>query len=87
MDAARELLTMFAKLRILFLSNSLEDETLLAAVASGAHGYVLRDAGAETVLQALRTVARGQSFLDPRVTHHTFAYLRKLANRTPDETK
>ena len=84
MDAARELLTVFAKLRILFLSNSLEDETLLAAVASGAHGYVLRDAGAETVLQALRTVARGQSFLDPRVTHHTFAYLRKLANRTPD---
>lgn len=84
MDAARELLTVFAKLRIVFLSNSLEDETLLAAVASGAHGYVLRDAGAETVLQALRTVARGQSFLDPRVTHHTFAYLRKLANRTPD---
>ncbi len=82
MVAARELLTLLANLRILFLSNSLEDETLLAAVVSGAHGYVLRDAGAETVLHALRTVARGHSFLDPRVTHHTFAYLRKFANRT-----
>jgi DNA-binding NarL/FixJ family response regulator len=84
MDAARELLNACATLRIVFLSNSLEDETLLAAVASGADGYVLRDAEAETVLHALRTVAQGQSYLDPRVTHHTFAYLRKLADRTPD---
>ena len=84
MDAARELLTAFAKVRIVFLSNSLENETLLAAVASGIHAYVLRDAGAETLMQALRTVARGQSFLDPRVTHHTFAYLRRLANRSPN---
>jgi two-component system, NarL family, response regulator DevR len=86
-DAARDFLTLCDQIRILFLSNSLEDQTLLAAVASGAHGYVLRDAGTETLLQALRTIARGHFFLDSRVTHHTFAYLRKLANRTPDITR
>ena len=86
-DAAREFLTLCDQTRILFLSNSLEGQTLLAAVASGAHGYVLRDADTETLLQALRTIARGHFFLDSRVTHHTFAYLRKLANRTPDITR
>ncbi|HEX2056049.1 MAG TPA: response regulator transcription factor [Nitrospiraceae bacterium] len=81
-EAAHELLALYDKTRILFLSNSLEDQTLLSAVASGAHGYVLRDAGTETLLQALRTVARGHAYLDPRVTHHTFAYLRRIAGRT-----
>lgn len=83
-EAAQELLSLYDKTRILFLSNSLEDQTLLSAVASGAHGYVLRDAGTETLLQALRTVARGHAYLDPRVTHHTFAYLRRIAGRAPE---
>jgi DNA-binding NarL/FixJ family response regulator len=80
-DAAQDLLGLCETIRILFLSNSLEDQTLLSAVASGAHGYVLRDTGTDTLLQALRTVARGHAYLDPRVTHHTFAYLRKIAGR------
>jgi two-component system response regulator DevR len=84
-EAAHELLALYDKARILFLSNSLEDQTLLSAVASGAHGYVLRDAGAEPLLHALRTVARGHAYLDPRVTHHTFAHLRRIAGRTTVE--
>jgi DNA-binding NarL/FixJ family response regulator len=83
-EAARELIPLYDKIRILFLSNSLEDQTLLSAVASGAYGYVLRDAGTDTILQALRAVARGHAYLDPRVTHHTFAYLRRVAGRTPE---
>ncbi|MBX3236337.1 MAG: response regulator transcription factor [Nitrospiraceae bacterium] len=85
-EAAREIMEQCPKSRLLFLSDRLDDETLLSAVATGAHGYVLRDAGAETLLQALRTIMRGQSFLDPRVTHHTFAYLRRLATRPPERT-
>jgi DNA-binding NarL/FixJ family response regulator len=85
-EAAQELLRLCDSIRILFLSNSLEDQTLLAAVASGAHGYVLRDAGTDTLLQALRTIARGHAFLDPRVTHHTFAYLRRIASRAPERS-
>lgn len=85
-EAAKEILGQLPKARLLFLSDSLDDETLLSAVATGAHGYVLRDAGADTLLQALRTIMRGQSFLDPRVTHHTFAYLRRLATKTPERT-
>lgn len=86
-EAAQDLINLYGKIRILFLSNSLEDQTLLAAVASGAHGYVLRDAGTETLLHALRTVARGNAYLDPRVTHHTFAYLRRIAARPSERNR
>ncbi len=48
-----------------------------SAVVFGAHAYVLRDAGTETLLQALRAVARGHSYLDPRMAHPPFAYPRK----------
>jgi DNA-binding NarL/FixJ family response regulator len=86
-EAAQEILNLLDSVRILFLSNSLEDQTLLAAVASGAHGYVLRDAGTDILLQALRTIVRGHAYLDPRVTHHTFAYLRRLAGRPTDRNR
>ena len=86
-EAAQDLLGLHDRMRILFLSNSLEDQTLLAAVGSGAHGYVLRDTGTETLLQALRTVARGNAYLDPRVTHHTFAYLRRIAEQPAERNR
>ncbi|WHZ23802.1 MAG: hypothetical protein OJF47_002914 [Nitrospira sp.] len=78
-ETAQELLALHEKIRIVFLSNSSDDQTLLVAVASGVHGYVLRDAGTETLLMALRTVARGHTYLDPRMTHHPFAQLRRMA--------
>jgi DNA-binding NarL/FixJ family response regulator len=85
-EAAQELLALHEKIRIVFLSNSLEDQMLLVAVASGAHGYVRRDADTETLLLALHTVARGHTYLDPRMTHHPLAYLRRMAGCHPGGT-
>ncbi|WHZ23364.1 MAG: Regulatory protein, LuxR:Response regulator receiver [Nitrospira sp.] len=83
-ETAKDILTNLPTTRLLFLADNLNDTILLSAVATGAHGYVLQDAGAETILHALRTITRGQSYLDPSVTRHTFAYLRKLAEREPE---
>ncbi len=83
-DTAKEILAKLPTTRILFLTDTLDDTVLLSAVATGAHGYVLQDAGTETLLHALRTVSKGQSYLDPGMTRHTFAYLRKLADREPE---
>ena len=83
-DTAKEILANLPSTRLLFLADALNDTTLLSAVATGAHGYVLQDAGAETLLHAVRSITKGQSYLDPGVTRHTFAYLRKVANREPE---
>ena len=80
-ETAKELLSRLPQTRIIFLADTLDDTILLSAVATGAHGYVLQDAGTDTLLHALRTVTKGQSYLDPGMTRHTFAYLRKLADR------
>lgn len=83
-ETAKTILSHLPETRLLFLADNLNDTILLSAVATGAHGYVLQDAGLETLLHALRTITQGQSYLDPGVTRHTFAYLRKLADREPE---
>jgi two-component system response regulator DevR len=82
---ANELLAGLADTRVLFLAERLDDSILLSAIATGGHGYVLQEAGIATFLHALRTVNQGQPYLDPGMTHYAFAYLRKLANRKPQQ--
>lgn len=83
-ETAKEILSHLPATRLLFLADTLNDTILLSAVSTGAHGYVLQDAGAETLMHALRSITKGQAYLDPGVTRHTFAYLRKVADREPE---
>lgn len=83
-ETAKDILSHLPATRVLFLADTLDDTILLSAVATGAHGYVLQDAGTDTLMHALRTITKGQSYLDPGMTRHTFAYLRKLADREPE---
>lgn len=83
-ETAKEILAHLPATRLLFLADTLNDTILLSAIATGAHGYVLQDAGADTLLYAMRSISKGQAYLDPGVTRHTFAYLRKVADREPE---
>jgi DNA-binding NarL/FixJ family response regulator len=49
-----------ARVAVLVLTMSDDDASLASAVRAGARGYLLKDAGAEEVLAAVRAVARGE---------------------------
>ena len=49
-----------AQVAVLVLTMSDDDASLAAAVRAGARGYLLKDAGADEVLAAVRAVARGE---------------------------
>jgi len=49
-----------ARVAVLVLTMSDDDASLAAAVRAGARGYLLKDAGADEVLAAVRAVARGE---------------------------
>ena len=51
---------------VLVLTTFETDANILNAVAAGARGYLGKDADPETVVDAVRLVARGQSLLSPR---------------------
>jgi DNA-binding NarL/FixJ family response regulator len=79
MEACRRLLAADPQLRILVLTNHAEDTMVAAAIRSGAHGYLLKDVKTPELLHAIRIVAGGRGYLDPRITQHALRWIRTLA--------
>lgn len=67
-EACRDIRSQFPEIRVLMLTSFAEEETVVAALVAGAAGYVLKNVGRARLLEALRSVARGESLLDSKVT-------------------
>lgn len=53
--------------RILLLSRVPQHGLLLAALRAGAHGYLSKEAGLRELVDAITSVARGETFVPPRM--------------------
>jgi DNA-binding NarL/FixJ family response regulator len=76
-----------ARSRILVLTTFDLDEYVYEALAAGASGFLLKDATAEELFEAVRVVAAGDALLSPRVTRrliHEFARHRPTTRVTPE---
>ncbi len=78
-DACREILEQCPATRVLFLTSYDDEEAMLAAVFAGAHGYLLKEIGGESLLRAVRSVAAGQSILDPTATRTLMDRMQSLS--------
>lgn len=67
-EACREIRSELPQTKVLMLTSFAEEETVVAALLAGAAGYVLKNVARSRLLEALRSVARGESLLDSRVT-------------------
>jgi DNA-binding NarL/FixJ family response regulator len=81
--ACRRLLATAPATRILMLSSYSDDTTVVEAVQGGAHGYALKDVRTPDLTRAIRTVARGQGYLDPRVAQQTLHWIRDQSRAAP----
>lgn len=77
-DACREILGALPGIRVIFLTSYADDDSVLAAVLAGAHGYILKEIDSPALLDAIRSVAKGQSILDSSVTERALRWLRGL---------
>ncbi|MDK9498087.1 response regulator transcription factor [Streptomyces katrae] len=66
-EATRRLAGTHPGLPVLMLTMSDDDGSLLAALQAGARGYVVKGAGSEEVLHALRTVAAGGAVIGSEI--------------------
>ena len=75
----RELRSLLPDLRCLMLTSFADDDALFDAIMAGASGYVLKQIRGTDLVGAVRTVAGGQSLLDPRTTAKVLERMRAAA--------
>ncbi|MDK1344668.1 response regulator transcription factor [Streptomyces sp. 378] len=75
-SVCRELRSSMPDLACLMLTSFDDEEALLDSIMAGASGYVLKQIQGSDLVSAVRTVARGQSLLDPSATTKLMARLR-----------
>lgn len=69
--------------KILVLTSFPDDEMVIKAVKTGAAGIMLKDSPPEKLLEAIRTVHRGESVLHPTIARKLMDEVRKPAEPLP----
>ncbi|MEV6113126.1 response regulator transcription factor [Streptomyces sp. NPDC052109] len=82
-SVCRELRSRMPELACLMLTSFDDEDALLDAIMAGASGYVLKQIKGSDLVSAVRTVASGQSMLDPATT----ARLMRSLRTDPAETR
>jgi DNA-binding NarL/FixJ family response regulator len=85
LEATRRLLSSGVPSKVLILTTFDLDDYVYAALRAGASGFLLKDASAAQLAEAVRVVASGDALIAPAVTKrliHEFAKLGRA--RTPD---
>jgi DNA-binding NarL/FixJ family response regulator len=90
----REIRSRMPEIACLMLTSFGDDEALFDAIMAGAAGYVLKQIRGTDLVGAVRTVASGESMLDPEAASRVMARMRDQASRkdplaglTPQERK
>lgn len=82
-EAARMIVREFPAIKIIFLSMSDNDESLFAAVRSGAKGYLLKNMSPSKLVTTLRSVQRGESALSRSMTLRVMEELARSKQPEP----
>ncbi|MBG0830124.1 response regulator transcription factor [Planomonospora sp. ID67723] len=80
-EVCRQVRSAVPGLACLMLTSFADDDALFDAVMAGASGYVLKQIHGSDLVGAVRTVASGQSLLDPQTTAAMLARLREHDSR------
>ena len=82
-EATREIGRVAPRVAVLMLTMVEEDDSVFAAMRAGALGYVLKGAGQDEIVRAIRAVAAGEAIFGPGVARRVLGQLSRPPDR-PD---
>lgn len=80
-EVCRQLRAKIPNIACLMLTSFADDDALVEAIVAGAAGYILKQVRGNELVKAVRTVATGESLLDPITTTKLLDRLRADATR------
>ncbi|PLT31060.1 response regulator [Peribacillus deserti] len=78
-EATRQLVEKYPESKVIILSIHDDENYVTHALKTGACGYLLKEMDADALVEAVKVVVDGGSYLHPKVTHNLVAEYRRLA--------
>lgn len=78
-EATAKLVEKFPDVKVIILSIHDDESYVMHALKTGARGYLLKEMDADALIDAVKIVADGGSYLHPKVTHNLVNEYRRLA--------
>ncbi|AIE61365.1 Transcriptional regulatory protein DegU [Bacillus methanolicus MGA3] len=81
-EATQQLIEKYPESRVIILSIHDDENYVTHALKTGASGYLLKEMDADALVEAVKVVAEGGSYIHPKVTHNLVKEYRRLATET-----
>ncbi len=81
-EACREIKSAHPTVSILMITSFTDDEAVFASIMAGASGYLLKNVSRVELLKAIRSIAAGQSLLNPAATQQAKTRMTTLISGT-----
>ncbi|WP_272434736.1 response regulator [Terrihalobacillus insolitus] len=78
-QATAELIQHYPETRVIILSIHDDENYVTHALKTGAQGYLLKEMDSDALIEAIKVVSEGGSYLHPKVTHNLVKEYRRLA--------
>lgn len=86
-EATRRLMEISPQTKVIILSIHDDEKYVSHSLKSGASGYLLKEMDANSLIDAVRVVTEGGSYIHPKVTHSLVNEFRRLAKGPDDGTR
>lgn len=80
-QATVELLQRFPQTKVIILSIHDDESYVTHALKTGAQGYLLKEMDSDSLIEAIKVVYNGGSYLHPKITHNLVDEYRRLAEK------
>ncbi|MBM7570253.1 response regulator [Aquibacillus albus] len=84
-EATSELIENFPDMKVIILSIHDDENYVTHALKSGAQGYLLKEMDSNALIEAIKVVGDGGSYLHPKVTHNLVKEYRRLVDETSNK--
>ncbi|RLL46665.1 DNA-binding response regulator [Oceanobacillus piezotolerans] len=81
-QATSDLVRYFPNTKVIILSIHDDESYVTHALKTGAQGYLLKEMDADSLIEAIKVVKEGGSYLHPKVTHNLVKEYRRLAKES-----
>ena len=79
-EATKIVKEIYKDIKVIILTTFNEDEYIFEGIKNGADGYILKDAGSDYIIKAIKTAYNGNILLDPEVTTKIVRAYNAIAN-------